>query len=87
MSRRFTPLARLDATRFSDDRDPWNVEDFIREFKAQRQFSQPLIDKTTTDKNWGRKRGPGDWGLLYLAFVKSRDADIINRLDRINPQI
>lgn len=64
------------ATRFSDDRAEAHPLWMVKLLKDHPQFWQPLQDATESDQQYGRKRIPGHWALVYMAFVVSRQIDV-----------
>lgn len=71
------PIQLPGATEFTADRDTADAVSLIRLLKAYPQFTADLRARATDLAiNYARRREPGDWVLVYLAFVDSGDPDI-----------
>ncbi|HEU4973834.1 MAG TPA: transposase [Baekduia sp.] len=74
---RFTPPDRLPgATYFSRDRELSSAIGMVRLLKSQAWVWSTLRERTTVDKNWGRRREAGHWVLACVAFVVSGHVDV-----------
>ena len=60
-----------EAARFSEDVELCDPVWLIEELKRHPQILAPLIVETTPDYVGGRRRTPGNWALLYIAFLLS----------------
>jgi len=71
-----TPEQLPGATAFSDEPDLYSAKQLIAYIKSSAWLWRPLLERTEERYEWGPKRGPGKWALIYLAFVMSGIADV-----------
>jgi len=76
-TKRISPPAHLPgATEFSADRELLSPLWLIQMMKQTQWLFAELDEATKLDKNWGRRKEPGSWALVFLAFVVSGQPDI-----------
>lgn len=74
---RFQPPDALPgATNFSRHDDLLGSENLVRLVKSNRPLWNRLARECEMSVNWGRRREPGHWELVALAFVSSGHVDI-----------
>lgn len=75
-SRSALPVHLPGAAEFSDEPDLQSVHWLLSTLKGMAWLWRDLRNATRIDKQWGRRRGAGDWSLLYLAYLVSGFVDI-----------
>jgi hypothetical protein len=74
---RITPPVHLPgATEFSADRELLSPIWVVEMLKQTAWVFSDLEKATALDKDWGRRKEPGSWALVYMAFVVSGFTDI-----------
>ncbi len=76
LTRSAIPHSLPRATRFSDDATNASAHALIAQVKGMPVVLEPLRQAALRAYKWGPDRMPGEWALLYLAFVISRIPDI-----------
>jgi len=78
------PVEILDgATRFNDEPGSKDPVELLRDIKCFPQFLEPIrAEAAAFSRRLGRRRGEGDWVLLYIAYVFSGETAIQSFLSR-----
>lgn len=76
LTRLSTPEHLPEVTRYSDDPSLASPHTLIAMVKGQPQILRTLHEACERTYKWGPDRMPGEWALVYLAFLISRIPDI-----------